>query len=445
MANLTTKWFDGMINLVSRLGTGADKASHDIYIDRNMTRQEIDPAYRTSTWLRKIVDAPADDAVAEWRDWLGADKSQIETITKEENRLLVRLNIRNSLKMARKDGGSVIFMDLPGLPGTEVNLDTVGAGQLRFITTLSREQVNCGPRISNPLDPYYGSPEYYEINTGTSQMRVHPSRVVRQIGIERYDYFNNWDGWGDSVFVSIERALKNVESVANNTNLLVNEAKLDIISIPGLSQNIATAEFEAMLFKRFAVANSLKSNSNMILLDADETYTQKTQTFQGLPDVLEKFLGILSGASDIPATRLLGKSPDGMNATGASDMQNYHKKIRAMQELDITPALNRLDEALIRSALGSRPDDIWYQWAPLGSPSEAEQVAMQKVRAETLNLRINAGMPADILNTVEATAMVESGLYPGLDDQMAEFEKQLAEEVPEITDPENADIPTEEE
>jgi uncharacterized protein len=42
------------------------------------------------------------------------------------------------------------------------------------------------------------------------------------------------------------------------------------------------------------------------------------------------FRKIVSGAADIPVTRLLGQSPAGMNATGTSDMKNYHDRIQSI-------------------------------------------------------------------------------------------------------------------
>ena len=80
--------------------------------------------------------------------------------------------------------------------------------------------------------------------------------------------------------------------------------------------------------------------------------------------MLDRFLQSVSGAADIPGTRLLGQSPAGMNATGESDLRNYYDRLQAMF---------RMDEALIRSALGSRPADVYYDWAPLWGMSEKEK------------------------------------------------------------------------
>lgn len=45
--------------------------------------------------------------------------------------------------------------------------------------------------------------------------------------------------------------------------------------------------------------------------------------FAGLKDIYEAFMTEVAGAAEILVTRLFGRSPDGMNATGKADMQHY--------------------------------------------------------------------------------------------------------------------------
>jgi hypothetical protein len=45
-----------------------------------------------------------------------------------------------------------------------------------------------------------------------------------------------------------------------------------------------------------------------------------------------------------------------MNATGESDTRNYYDRIKSDQKVYQEPAMNTLDEVLIRSAIGSKPE-----------------------------------------------------------------------------------------
>ena len=113
------------------------------------------------------------------------------------------------------------------------------------------------------------------------------------------------------------------------------------------------------------LAATAKGVKGDLFLDKEEEFEQKTAIFGTFPEVLMAFLQIVSGAADIPAARLLGQSPAGMNATGESDLRNYYDRLQAMQEVEMTPAMMRLDECIIRSGTGLRDDDIYYEWAPL--------------------------------------------------------------------------------
>ncbi len=178
---------------------------------------------------------------------------------------------------------------------------------------------------------------------------------------------------GDSVLLSVVEAIKQADGTAANIASLVFEAKVNIIRLPDFMQNIGNAEYRAKILERYTLAATAKGINGDLLLDKEEEFEQKTASFATLPEVLMAFLQIVSGAADIPATRLLGQPPAGMNATGESDLCNYYDRLQAMQEVEMTPAMMQLDECIIRSGTGSRDADIYYEWAPLWGMSEKEK------------------------------------------------------------------------
>ena len=109
---------------------------------------------------------------------------------------------------------------------------------------------------------------------------------------------------------------------------------------------------------RMHQANVAKSMINSIMLDKEEEWDRVTASFGGLTRHSVGLLQVVSGAVDIPATRFLGMSPAGLNATGESDIRNYYDKIKADQENKLQPALAILDEVIIRSTFGTRDPDI---------------------------------------------------------------------------------------
>lgn len=425
--NAIVKAKDGFINLVSRLGGYADKASHSTYFTNIHNQAEIDAAYRTG-WFRKIVETVPFDEAREWRTWQAETADQTTPIEGEEARHDIRLKVMRARILARKDGGSALYLGgLPGSPTEPLNINAVNRGALKFVTLFTRDQISPSERETDPLSPNYGMAKYYNLGTA----RIHPSRIIRFSGPDKGS-FSEWDGWGDSLWAIVQMAVKNSDSAAAGVAALVQEAKLDIISVPGLMAKIATAEYESRLVTRFTMANSLKSINNMLLLDGGdaegkggESFEQKVLNFAGFPDIMDRFDTHMAGIAGIPVTRLLGRSPAGMNATGESDMRNYYDGVRAAQELELTPLLSPLDEVLIRSALGSRPSEIYYEWNPLYSLDEKEAATVEKTYAEALQIRVNTGtIDEAVLAKGEMNRMVESGRYPGLEAAIEESDDE---------------------
>ncbi|WP_050783435.1 anti-CBASS protein Acb1 family protein [Methylobacterium nodulans] len=133
------------------------------------------------------------------------------------------------------------------------------------------------------------------------------------------------------------------------------------------------------------------------------------------------------------ATRLLGQSPQGMNATGDSDTRNYYDRCAAEQKVVLTPAIARLDELLIRHALGDRPAEVWYDWRPLYQPTQKEKADAFKAVADAVNVLANAAViPDEILARGVKGFVTESGLLPGIDAAYAEHgDAPLTEDDPQ--------------
>ena len=94
--------------------------------------------------------------------------------------------------------------------------------------------------------------------------------------------------------------------VSQGIAALVHEAKVNVIKLPGMAEQVATAEYRNRLLERFSLMAVAKSLVNVTLINKDEEWDRKEVNFATLPDVLKLYLLIVSGAADIPATRLLG-------------------------------------------------------------------------------------------------------------------------------------------
>lgn len=428
---------DSLTNLVSRMGTDRDKAASSFYGAPLLDDAQLLNAYRGAWLPRKIVDIPAFDSVRAWRDWQ-AEQDQIEAIEAEEKRLQVRSKVLDARVKARLWGGAAIHIGTGDQNLAEpLDVEHIGTAGIKHLTVLTRRQLSAGEIERDVASEWFGRPKAYRLTSGDQvQVDIHPSRLVIFAGNPQPDIelIGGSDlVWGDSVLLAVMEAIKQADGTAANIASLVFEAKVDVFRIPNFMAQLRDEGYKTKLLERLTLAATAKGINGALLLDKEEEYDTKSPSFATLPDILDRFLQIVSGAADIPATRLLGQAPAGLNATGESDLRNYYDRLSAMQEVEMTPAMHRMDEALIRSALGTRPAEVYYEWAPLWGMSEKEKAEVFKMKADAG--RSLAGSAAGTLLPVEALSdalvntFTEDGSLPGLEAAIEEY-GSLAEQEP---------------
>jgi phage-related protein (TIGR01555 family) len=425
---------DRLANVMSGQGTTIDRRTSASYVFNAITPEQSEAAYRTSWLPKKIVDIPAKDMTREWRDWQ-AENPQIEKLEAEEKRLRVRDKVRAALIASRIYGGAAIILGT-GDSNYELPLDVerIKVGGLRWLRVMSMQQLSIGPQRLDPEDEFIDQPEYFEMQASMGKrVRVHPSRVLEFIGQRPPEgaYHRSTNGgwyWGDPVLQSIGDAVKNADLAQNGFAALIDEAKLDILKMPGLTDLSSTDEGEQKIVNRLAATAIGKSTWRALLLDAEDEWQQRQITWSGIPDTMMTFLNVVAGAADIPVTRLLGQSPKGLQSTGDGEERDYHAMVKANQDEQLAPVLDRLDEVLIRSALGSRPKEIYYLFAPLSELSEKEASDIEKQTADTLKVYGDTGLiHEEALAEIARNKMIEGGRWPGCEAAFESVDNALAE------------------
>lgn len=431
-SNIVALFQDGPLkNLMSGRGTSVDRASHNFWYFTPKTHDQIGAAYRGSWLVSRIVDLPAKDMLREWRDWQ-AEADEITRITDIESRLKLRQKLRDAVIMGRLGGGAILL----GLSDGDASQPIRDGLELRYLHVVSRHELGLGVKDTDPNSDRFGEPVNFTFGSNT----IHPSRVIPFKG-EYVPALPNvsWQDayWGDSIIDRVDMAVQNATTATDGFASLIDEAKVDIYKLDGLTK-IALGGGDGIdkMKNRLNEMASLKSAHRAMYLDAGDDWQARQLSFAGIPDVIKTYLGIVAGAADIPATRLLGKSPDGMNATGEGDMKNYWARIRADQSDILRPALQQLDPFILRMANAS--PESYYEFAPLDTPSEKEGAEIEKLRAETVKLYQDTGLiDSDALGTAALNSMYESNRWPGLEDAVQEAALE-----PDELEPEGGDTST---
>lgn len=433
---------DSLRNLISGLGTEKDKASYTQFVSREFGEVELENMYRSDWIARKAIDLPAFDMTREWRKWQ-TTAANIELLETSERQMNVPQTFQWALTLARLYGGSLIILGVKdsGLPDTPLDYERVQKGSLQFLTVMHRYQVKTNTLDRNPLSLTYGHPFYYEVDTDQGlNIKIHPSRVVLIRPHRRPDDIRRKEVWGDPTIQSMFDALMNASTTQAHSSGLVAEAKLDIIKVKDLASHLATQEGEQRLFSRFSIANVGKSTINTLLLDMEEEWQRKEISFNGINDLLKTLLNIVSGAAEIPATRMLGISPAGQNATGESDLRNYYDMISSRQKLWLRPILNTFDQVFLRHTLGSIPPKLWYQFPNLWNPTSTEKAEIDKKRAETTKIYYDTGLLGNqVMYAAVSNQLIEEGVYPGLEEALAKDKADAKVRLAELGEPGESD------
>lgn len=439
-------WFDSFSNFLAGFGLlGRDKSVSQIYNLNLLTPQQLEAAYRGDWLARKIVEVPAFDCTRAWRSWV-AEQDQIEQLERTEQEFGLQHKLLSGLTKSRLYGGAALIIGVDqGDWGSELDVDKVSKGDLKFVHVVDRWHLSAGPLVRDVTNAYFGQPAWYmranvplppqigSVEQLEAAMKglpegsviyIHPSRIVRLIGCDYPSMDHAPDPWGDSVLQVVDTAVKNAGLVASSVSAAIGELKFDIIKIKGLSAMMETTEGAKKLVDRFSNANAAKSVVNSVMLDKEEEWERRELRLTNMDRVLMSYMTIACGAADVPATRLLGRSPEGMDATGDSDIRNYYDRLAADQTVRLTPAMARLDDILIRHTFGDRDPDIHYHWDSLWQMDDKEKADINLKVAQAHNFDVQAGLlPPAVLKKARENFLIENPfMYPGIEAAIEQFD-----------------------
>jgi phage-related protein (TIGR01555 family) len=384
-------------------------------------------AYQSSGLLAKVINIPAADRVREWRDWQ-AEADDIEAIEAEERRLGLKAKVQQA-EVLRGIGGGALILAAPGDLATPIG--AIGRGGLAAVNVASRWQMTLVHVDTNLASPTYGCPRLFRIQADQgAQIDIHPSRVVcfrgdplpAGAGVSDEDRF-----WGSSRLMRVLREVENSDSAVRWFAELVRKAKLTRYGVSGLdgydrdqlTKRVALmAEAENILN---ATIYSLPTKDAAGGSSGGEQIDDYQVTWTGIPQMMDAFDQRVAAVSDIPFTRLMGRSPAGMNATGSYDDQNWAKAVSAGQQLETRPCLEQMDPLLLASA-GVTSGDVTWKWAPLWAPTEKEAAETFKTEMEAITaLQATATIPGVAFTKGVQNWLSEREYIPGIDAALAEI------------------------
>lgn len=430
---IVRKFADGLANVVTGLGTRADARMARAYVAPVITSHQIEMAYEASAMLRKCLNIPATDRVRAWRNWQ-AKKEQIELLEAEEQRLQIQAKVRQAEVLRGMGGGAIILITAGDMA---LPLNVTAKGGLVAANVVSRWHLSGQNWVEDLSKEDYGKPQYWQMSGSGAQVRIHPSRVVCFTGEPLPSiHKGSWEDrfWGTGRAPSLIEPAQNLDEALATFCALIKDALNVDVGIPKLLDMVSHPETEAQLTKRLSLMVQGSSIFNGRVYDkgdaegkGGESIDRHQVTWTGIPDLIRVYAEALSAASGIPVTKLWETSAKGLNATGDGDETNWNKSVETGQTLETKPCLDQIDAALIPSALGSRPKEVWWVFAPLSIPTEKEETDRFKIWAEAMDkVGASGTLPDIVYSKVYQNGLIENEWAPGIEaalDEVPEDER----------------------
>lgn len=260
------------------------------------------------------------------------------------------------------------------------NIDGVKPGSYRGICQIDPYWIT--PELdfqaaSNPASLDFYVPTWWRVNG----VRIHKSHFVIMITSEVADILKpSYFYGGVSVPQKIYERVYASERTANEAPLLALSKRTTMIKT-----DLSLAEANKNKFlESIQQFTSFRDNFGVKIIGDGDEMQQFDVSLADLDAAIMTQYQIVSAASNVPATKLLGTTPKGFNATGEYEESSYHEELESIQEHDLTPLVSRHHDLCIKSAISpGKPFPVQISWNPLDSPTAAELADINLKKAQT--------------------------------------------------------------
>ena len=378
--------------------------------------QQCTHLYTYNGIAKAIIDIPADEAMRNGFE-VETESTDEEAINKQVQSLCEDLDVQykfsEALAWADLYGGSLIVVMADDGRKLDEPLNYDSLRRIEKLKVFDKTNVVGSTQYQDASAPQYMDVEQYYINTfGSNPMWVHESRVLRFEGGRLPLYQRNLRlGWGAKRYESIKEEIERYCNGNEYALQALTRLSQDVVKLDGLTNILATEGGDVAVQKRMQMIDMVRSMMNSIAIDGADEYDRKGLSLSGIKELLEQFEIALCSCSKIPATKLFGRSPAGLNSTGHSDSENYYNMIEGIQKYKVKPNLVRFIEMLgaCKEYNLNLPDTWHIEFEPLWSMSKSEKADVEKTKADAQRQKadaITSLINAQVIDATEARATI---------------------------------------
>lgn len=356
--------------------------------ERKLSDQQLALMYRNLI-VRRIVTLVVDDAI---KNFIEIEGDQDECIVQELEALFIPEKLTEALYWDRLFGMSVALI----LADDGQELDQpINLKRLRRVSGVEVFDKRSVMEDSASLyydtdvrDVNFGKAEYYTITPPNGNLfKVHRSRLLIFDGetLPKLERIAN-NGAGLSCLDGIPAAINRVKTSMDKTIDIMDKVSTSLLKLQGLSNVLQTEEGTKAVIKRLDLIDYSRRLNGSVAIDKDDEYAVFNIPLGGLTDIIQEMEQYVCAVTGYPFTKLFGRSPAGMNATGQSDMQIYYDKVKSYQKRKLRPALEYLVKLIQLSSEGPTQGKELEKWSikfkALQQLNDLEQANVDKTQAE---------------------------------------------------------------
>lgn len=253
------------------------------------------------------------------------------------------------------------------------------------------------------IDPYWLAPElsledatdsagqhFYEPTWWrVNGKRVHRSHfVISRNGNDLPDLLKpSYYYGGISTTQLIYERVYAAERTANESPMLMMSKRLFTLKVDTSQAAADLNKFEADLRQWTDFMN----NFGVKVIGGEEEVQLHDTNLSGIDEVIMNQYQLVAAVAEVPATKLLGTSPKGFNATGDYEMDTYHEFLESLQEDELTPIVERHTLCCQRSEQIAVDTEFEISWNPVDVLSAKDQADINLVKANTDSILADKG------------------------------------------------------
>lgn len=355
-------------------------------------RQLLSEMYVEIGLVATIVDVPVDDALRGKITFKSKqlDENQIEELYNSLDRDNDIQTVGWAAKWNRLFGGSGVLILTNEDPMTPFNIDTINedselefrAADLWELFWTNQNTEGYDPSIQVESFEYY---DYYG-------RKIHKSRVMRMKGFEAPSFVRpRLRGWGTSVVETLVRSLNQYYKAIDLGYELLDEFKVDVYKIKGLTTSLSSPIGKAKIQQRIQLANWQKNYQNALVMDSEDDWDHKQMSLAGLDTALQGIRMQIASDMRMPMLKLFGTPATGLNASDESSIEVYNSMVESQVRNKIKYDILRIAEIKCQLLHGFVPDDLSLEFEPLRVLSAEQQENVKTSKFTRLQQAADSG------------------------------------------------------